>query len=55
MLGYPMKTNRQKKIKSSLQQQQPQSFICSDYIGGKLVIEAHAKTRELPARTDVGL
>lgn len=40
---------------SSLQQQQPQSFMHSDYIGGKLVIEIHAKTRELPAKTDVGL
>lgn len=56
MLGYPMKKKQPKKReKSSLQQQQPQSFICSDYIGGKLVLEAHAKTRELPAKTDVGL
>lgn len=54
MLGYPMKINGQ-KIKSSLQQQQPQSFIHPDYIGGKLVIETHAKTRECPAKTDVGL
>lgn len=54
MLGYPMKTNGQ-KIKSSLQQQQPQSFIHPDYIGGKLVIETHAKTKENPAKTDVGL